>query len=52
MEEDLEEVADSLYAIIAEGHDIMPAILQTQRVRHVCIATCLIMRPKIVLSCS
>ena len=48
-EEDLEEATDSLYATITEGQDIMPMIVWTQRIHHVCILPCLIMRWKIFL---
>lgn len=48
--EDLEEVADSWYATIANGQDIMPTIVRIQHVHHVCIVPYLIMRQRIVLS--
>jgi len=49
VEEDLEEVTNSLYATIAKGQDIMPTTAPIPRARRVCISTCLIMRQNIVL---
>ena len=49
VEDEMDEVMDSWYAIITKGQDIMPMIVWTQHVHHVCIVACLIMRWKIVL---